>query len=69
MNWINIIELVQSVLAWLQQMQSDGNFGEIESAIQAFVAEIETAQGQAVVSKVKALVPPAVTPVVTPPVA
>ena len=59
MNWIAVIELVQSVLAWLQQMQNDGNFGEIESAIQAFIAEIETAQGQAVVTKVKALVPPA----------
>lgn len=57
-NWLGIIELVQSALTWLTSMQSNGDFTEIETAIQAFIAEIQTAEGQAVVSKVQALVPP-----------
>ena len=67
-NWIGIIQAVQAVLAWLTQMQANGDFAEIESAIQAFVAELQTLEGQAVVTKVTALIPPkaAVPPVVTP---
>jgi hypothetical protein len=64
-NWLNVIQLVQAVLAWLQQMEANGDFTEIESAIQAAIQEIQTVEGQAVVTKVQAMVPPKA-PVVPP---
>lgn len=58
MNWTLIIPIVESVLAWLAAMQTNGDFSEIDAAIQSFIAVIQSPQGQDVVSKVQALIPP-----------